>query len=65
MKEETKRIKEYRTERIKKGEAYSFSVLINEKELAEFAKKNIENKSEFIKEAIKNRMANEKLKKVS
>jgi hypothetical protein len=52
MKAETKRIKEYRSERIKDNKAYNFSVLINEKELAEFAK-SIPNKSEFIKQAIK------------
>lgn len=55
MKAETKRIKEYRNERIKENKAYNFSVLINEKEIAEFAR-NIKNKSEFIKEAIKNYM---------
>ncbi|MEY4293270.1 MAG: hypothetical protein RLZZ546_1044 [Bacteroidota bacterium] len=52
MKAETKRIKEYRSERIKENKAYNFSVLINDKELAEIAK-NIPNKSEFIKEAIR------------
>lgn len=52
MKTETKRIKEYRSERIKENQAYNFSVLINDKELAVIAK-NIPNKSEFIKEAIR------------
>ncbi|MFM2344718.1 MAG: hypothetical protein RLZZ210_1329 [Pseudomonadota bacterium] len=56
MKKETSRVKEYRAERIKENKAYNFSVLINDKELAEFAKKNIPNKSEFIKQAIKNFM---------
>ncbi len=55
MKNETKRIKEYRSERIKEKIAYNFSVLINEKDLAEFAK-SIPNKSEFIKKAIKEQM---------
>ena len=56
MKKETSRVKEYRAERIKEKKAYNFSVLINDKEIAEFAKTNIPNKSEFIKQAIKNLM---------
>jgi hypothetical protein len=52
MKAETKRIKEYRSERIKDNKAYQFTVLINDENLAKFAR-NIPNKSEFLKEAIK------------
>jgi hypothetical protein len=55
MKKETKRIKEYRAEKIKEKSAYNFSVLINDKELAEFAK-NITNKSEFLKNAIREQL---------
>jgi hypothetical protein len=52
MKSETKRIKEYRSDRIKQGKAYAFTVLINDEELAKFAKNEIKNKSEFLKQAI-------------
>jgi predicted AlkP superfamily phosphohydrolase/phosphomutase len=52
MKTETKRVKEYKEKRIQEGKAYEFRVLINDEELTKFAK-NISNKSEFLKNAIK------------
>jgi predicted AlkP superfamily phosphohydrolase/phosphomutase len=52
MKTETKRVKEYKDKRIQEGKAYEFRVLINDEELTKFAK-NISNKSEFLKNAIK------------
>jgi regulatory protein YycI of two-component signal transduction system YycFG len=52
MKNETKRVKEYKDKRIQEGKAYEFRVLINDEELTKFAK-NISNKSEFLKNAIK------------
>jgi predicted AlkP superfamily phosphohydrolase/phosphomutase len=52
MKAETKRVKEYKEKRVQEGKAYEFRVLLNDEELTKFAK-SISNKSEFLKNAIK------------
>jgi hypothetical protein len=55
MKKETKRIKEYKEKRIEEGKAYEFRVLLNDEELTKFAK-SIPNKSEFLKNAIREQL---------
>jgi hypothetical protein len=45
----------WQKQKLKDG-GYTFKVLLTNKEIAEFARKEIPNKSEFLKEAIKNYM---------
>jgi hypothetical protein len=46
---------EWITKKTKEG-GYNFNVLITNKEMAEFARKEIPNKAEFLKKAIENYM---------
>jgi hypothetical protein len=61
MKTETQRIKEYRNKRIKEGKAYAYTALINDEKIANFARNEIPNKSQFLIEAIKNYMDKKKI----
>jgi hypothetical protein len=55
MKKETSRVKEYKDKRIQEGKAYELRVLLNDEEMTKFIKE-IPNKAEFVKQAIKNHM---------